>query len=423
MQTLKLKVKGLAKKILEYRIEDDVRIYQLKHTGFALKKSLTKQAYREYGGCAIEPKKIIFDNYMGRGYGCNSKYVTEELLKSGGEFDIVWTVKDIEKHRDEFPEGVRLVEYGSKEAMREYYTAGVWVLNYHLIAYFNKGLVKRKGQSYIQLWHGSFGIKRIENDCDCLTKSPSWTYLAKKNAQSTDYWISNSTFESGVYRRAFWSVEQILEFGHPRNDLFFRENLTEVEEKVKKSLGVSREERILLYVPTFREDLRFPEQKLDVRGLKQALEEKTKENWRIVVRLHPRMQGELEMVCAHADGQVLRADDYPDIQELLAASGVVVTDYSSCIFDFMLTRRPGFLFAPDIKDYNQERGFYYPLEETPFPLAENNEELLAAVRNFSRREYEQRVEQFLTGKGSKEDGHAAERVSALIEKIIREKES
>lgn len=423
MQTIKLKVKGLAKKFFEYRIEDDIRIYQLKHTGIALKKSLTKQTFREYGGCAIEPEKIIFDNYMGRGYGCNSKYVTEELLKSGRNFDIVWTVKEIEKHKDEFPEGVRLVEYGSKEAMREYYTAGVWVLNYHLIAYFNKGLVKRENQSYIQLWHGSFGIKRIENDCDCLTQSSSWTYLARKNAQNTDYWISNSTFESGVYRRAFWSVEQVLEFGHPRNDLFFREDLAVVEDKVRKSLGISRGERIALYVPTFRENLQFPEQKLDACGLKRVLEERTKESWRIVVRLHPRMQGALETVCTHVDGQVVRADGYPDIQELLAASQIVVTDYSSCIFDFMLTRRPGLLFAPDIKDYNQERGFYYPLEETPFPLTESNEELFAAVRNFNRREYEERVEQFLAEKGSKEDGHAAERVCALIEKIIKEKES
>lgn len=423
MQTIKLKIKGLAKKFISYRIEDDVRIYQLKHTGFALKKSLTKQTYRKYGDSAVDPKKIIFDNYMGHGYGCNSKYVTEELLKSGRDYDIVWTVKNIEKHRDEFPEGVRLVEYGSDEAMREFYTAGTWVLNYHLIAYFNKGLVKREGQSYIQLWHGSFGIKRIENDCDCLTNSQSWTYLARKNARSTDYWISNSSFESGVYRRAFWSVKQVLEFGHPRNDLFFQEDLSRVEEKVRKSLGIGKGERLALYVPTFREDLQFPGQKLDVGGLKQALEEKTKEAWRIVVRLHPRMQGELETVCAGVDGQVLRADDYPDIQELLAASQTVITDYSSCIFDFMLTGRPGFLFAPDIKEYDRERGFYYPLEKTPFPLAESNEELFAAVRNFSQRAYKERVEQFLAGKGSKEDGHAAERVCALIDKIIREKES
>lgn len=423
MQTIKLKIKGLIKKFFTYTIEDDVRIYRLKHTGFTLKRSLTKQAFQEYGTCAIEPRKIIFDNYMGHGYGCNSKYVTEELLKHHRNLDIVWTVKDIEKHRDEFPEGVRLVEYGSKQAMQEYYTAGVWVANYHLIAYLNKGLVKRDGQSYIQLWHGSFGIKRIENDCDCLTKSPSWTYLAKKNAENTDYWISNSDFESRVYRRAFWSVDRILEFGHPRNDLFFRENQKELREKVRRSLGIGMDEQIVLYVPTFREDLHFPEQKLDVRGLKQTLEEKTAEHWRVVVRLHPRMKGALETVCANVDEQVLSADDYPDIQELLAASQTVITDYSSCIFDFLLTKRPGFLYAPDIKSYHQERGFYYPLEETPFPLAESNEELFAKMKGFSRTEYEARVEQFLEGKGSKEDGHAAERVCALIEKIVREKEN
>ena len=210
MQKIKVRIKTFVKKFFDYTIENDVRVYRLKHTPFCMKCSLTKQALREYGVYAVEPKKIIFDNYMGHGYGCNSKYVTEELLKRRKDLDVVWTVKDIEKCKDEFPKGVRLVEYGSKQAMYEYYTAAVWIPNYHLIAYFNKGLTKRNGQIYIQLWHGSFGIKRIENDCDCLTKSPSWTYLAKKNAQNTDCWISNSTFETNVYRRAFWSTRQIL---------------------------------------------------------------------------------------------------------------------------------------------------------------------------------------------------------------------
>ena len=423
MQTIKEKIKGLAKNVIEYKIEDDTRIYRLKHTGLVLRNSLTAKTCRKYGNLAIEPKKIIVDNYMGHGYGCNSKYVTEELLKSDRNYDIVWTVKEKEKHRHEFPKEVRLVEYGSEEAMREFYTAGVWVLNYHLIAYFNKGLVKRAGQSYIQLWHGSFGIKRIENDCECLTGSQSWTYLAKKNAQSTDYWISNSSFESDVYRRAFWEVKNVLEYGHPRNDLFFSRDMQGAEKKVKKMLGIGEEERIALYVPTFRENLEFPEYKLDVGRLRQTLEEKSGATWRIVVRLHPRVHGELEMVCTNMDEMIISADLYPDIQELLAASQIVITDYSSCIFDFLLTGRPGFLFAPDLEAYDQERGFYYPLTETPFPLAQSNEELLELVKRFDRKEYKKRVQRFLEGKGSKENGTAAEQVGALIDRIIKEKES
>lgn len=79
------------------------------------------------------------------------------------------------------------------------------------------------------------------------------------------------------------------------------------------------------------------------------------------------MQNSLEKVCIDEKKQIVKADAYPDIQELLAAAQVVITDYSSCIFDFLLTVRPGFLFVPDLEHYDQERGFYYKLEETPFP--------------------------------------------------------
>ena len=164
MQAIKKKLKRIIKLFITYKIENDTRVYQLKYTPFTVKKSLIKKTFQQYGNTSINTKKIIFDNYMGHGYGCNCKYVTEELIRRGTDFDLVWIVKDANAHKGEFPPKVRLVEYGSKEAMFEYYTAAVWVCNYHLIHYWNQGLVKRFGQYYIQMWHGSFGIKKIEKN-------------------------------------------------------------------------------------------------------------------------------------------------------------------------------------------------------------------------------------------------------------------
>ena len=422
MQAIKKKLKRIIKLFITYKIENDTRVYQLKYTPFTVKKSLIKKTFQQYGNTSINTKKIIFDNYMGHGYGCNCKYVTEELIRRGTDFDLVWIVKDANAHKGEFPPKVRLVEYGSKEAMFEYYTAAVWVCNYHLIHYWNQGLVKRFGQYYIQMWHGSFGIKKIEKNCDCLTNSQSWTYLAKKNSQNTDFWISNSFFEDEVYQNAFWSVKNILKLGHRRNDIFFKDGQDLVEKKVRKSLSIDGKDKILLYVPTFREKLDFPNYKLDIEKLKKALEKKTDQSWKIVVRLHPRMQNSLEKVCIDEKKQIVKADDYPDIQELLAAAQVVITDYSSCIFDFLLTVRPGFLFVPDLEHYDQERGFYYKLEETPFPIAHTNEELIHNIENFNQEKYSMQVEDFLKKKGSVEDGEASVRVCNLIESIVSEKE-
>ena len=95
VQTVKKRIKEAIKVFVSYTIEDDVRIYRLKHTPFQIRRSLTDQTKKEYGSCPVNPKKIVFDNYMGHGYGCNCKYVTEELLKRRKDLELVWIVKNV----------------------------------------------------------------------------------------------------------------------------------------------------------------------------------------------------------------------------------------------------------------------------------------------------------------------------------------
>lgn len=423
---MKKRLKSLIKKLIklcwDYTIEDDYRILSLKHTPIRIRCSITKKAWNAFGALPIAENKLVFDNYMGRGYGCNTKYVTEVLLRRRSDLDIVWTVRQADLHRREFPEGVRLVEYGSREALQEYYTAAVWVCNYHLNAYFNRGLEKRQGQTYIQMWHGSLGIKKIERDCDNLTSMKHWDYLARKNSNATDYWISNSTFESGIYERGFWNVHNIMELGHPRNDIFFREDNSQLVEKVKRRLDISMEDKLVLYVPTFRESGEFPADILCVEDIVSGLSKRFGGNFVFVVRRHPRMEKALSVYAAGDLAPVVDGSGYPDIQELLAASDVVITDYSSCIFDFLLTRRPGFIYAPDIERYNTERGFYYRLEEAPFPIAERKEQLLDNIAHFNQAEYEEKIGLFLEKQGCMEHGYAAEEVCDLIEDILDRKD-
>lgn len=419
---IKIKIKKFIKKFIDYTIIEDNRIYTLRHTKISVKSSLTRKFEQSHGKLSIVPNKIVVDNYMGQGYGCNPKYVTEALLADEKTYDIVWVVKNVEAKRNEFPEGIRLVEYLSEDAMYEYATAKIWLCNYHLISYFNRGLCKKPGQTYIQMWHGSFGIKKIENDCKILTENKAWTYLAEKNSKNTDYWISNSLFETEIYRRAFWDVKGIKEFGHPRNDIFFRNNEEEITSLVKRRLDINQKENIVLYVPTLREINDFPKEGIDVDMLTKTLEECTGQSWCIVVRLHPRMRGKLENVCTGCTDKIYHGDDYPDIQELLCAAQIVITDYSSCIFDFLLSKKPGFIYAPDMEAYNNERGFYYKLEETPFPIAVDNGQLCENIKNFDNNTYQKKLETFLEDKSSVEDGRASERVKTLIENILSEKE-
>ena len=109
---------------------------------------------------------------------------------------------------------------------------------------------------------------------------------------------------------------------------------------------------------------------------------------------------------------------YPDIQELMLIADIGITDYSSWIYDYVLTRKPGFIFAEDIEEYNTERGFYYKLETTPFAIARNNEELFDCIMNFDLSIYQNKVDKFLSNKGCIEDGKASYRVVEKIKEIM-----
>lgn len=420
-----MSLRSLAKKVIDYTIEEDYKVYRLKKTPFAYRKNFTEDFRKRYGDLPICKNKVVFDNYMGGGYGCNGKYVLEYLLKEEPEFaeklDLVWITKDAKNRREMFPEQVRLVEYDSQEAMQEYATAHVWIKNFQMVHYLNKGLVKRDGQVYVQMWHGSFGIKKIESGVGYLQKDRAWLALAKKNAKYTDYWISNSKFETEVYKDAFWCAGEILEYGHPRNDLFFKDT-TEISKKVRQKYGIGEEKKIFLYVPTFRDKNRLQVLMPDRDKILECISKRFGGEWVFALRNHPRYAVN-EKLCVRereeeCDTPLIDVTDYADMQELLASADAVLTDYSSAIFDFALTGRPGFLLVEDYDAYKDLRGLYYPPEETPFAVAYSEEELLAQIVQFDEEVYRKKVEDFLAEKGSVEDGKAAGRVAGLIKEII-----
>lgn len=370
-----------------------------------------------YGKNEIVPNKIVCDNYMGKPFGCNSKYVVNKLLeKYPDELDIVWTATKKEMKSKSYPEGVRVVKYGAVAAKKEYSSAKVWLTNYHKVSYAKQGMYRKDGQYYIQMWHGSLGIKKIENNVSCLTENATWLQFAQESSRMTTHWISNSAFETNIYKTAFWDAENILEYGHPRNDLLINQD-PEIINKVKEYYDIT-DKKILFYAPTFREDYRLDCYQIDYAALKEALEEKFGGEWVFVVRLHPRV-GKFASTLLPKEDYIVNATYYPDIQELLLSADCMISDYSSCIFDFLLTRRPAFIFATDIEEYNTERGFYYPLESTPFPIALDNESLINNVHSFNSESYAVKAQEFLDSKGCIEDGNASERVADLIMELVR----
>ena len=369
----------------------------------------------------IDNNKIVIENFNGNSYGCNPKYITEEILRRKLPYDIVWLVRSVKKEEEKnvFPPNVRLVGYGTKQGLKELASAKLWIDNQRKNYFIKKGLTKKNGQYYIQTWHGSLGIKKLDADVGAFTNEykQEWVERAKYDSSMWDFLLTNSEFENKIFRHALWYNNEIKQFGHPRNDIFFK-NTSSIHKKVKDFYNIPESKKILLYVPSFRDDENIDCYKLDYSNILKELENKFGEEWVCITRLHPRAK-KFDKYIIPEQKNIIDGTFYPDIQELLVSADAAITDYSSCIFDFMLSKKPGFIFATDIEKYNTDRGFYYPLEETPFPISRNNKELCENIKNFDMVKYKQDVENFLQNKGCMEDGHASERVVDLIEELMK----
>ena len=370
----------------------------------------------------VQKDKIVFENFNGNSYGCNPKYIAEEIIKRNLPYELVWLVRSVtkEKEKNVFPEQIRLVGYGSKQALKELASAKIWIDNQRKNYFLKKGLRKKEGQYYIQTWHGSLGIKKLDADVDAFVGElkQEWVNRSKLDSSMMDYLLTDSEFENEIFRRALWFNNEIKEFGHPRNDIFFKDS-TKIKQKVRDFYNIPEDKKILLYVPSFRDSGNIDCYDLDYEKILKAMEDRFGGDWICLARLHPRTKKYDKELITESD-KLIDACFYPDIQELLVSSDAAITDYSSCIFDFMLSRKPAFVFATDIKDFNNDRGFYYPLEATPFPIAVNNKELVENVLNFDDEKYQKDITEFLEDKGCMEDGHASERVVDLIEQIMKE---
>lgn len=358
----------------------------------------------------INSKKVVISSYQGKGYGDNGKYIVDELIKRSNEFDIVWLLNpelfEVEKHK----ENIRYVKYGTLRALYELCTAKFWIDNARKDFY----PLKRKNQYYIQTWHGGLGIKKIEGDV-VNTLNKEYVRLAKNDSKMADLFISNSKHLTEIYKRAFWYSGEILECGYPKNDLFFKDN-RDLKNKVKHYFQIDEDTNILLYAPTFRSENSLDCYNIDYYRILNTLEELTGLKWKILLRFHPKLIG-LDSKFDF-NNSVLNATSYSDMQELVIASDMLISDYSSCLFDGAMGKIPTFIYATDIKDYITDRGFYFKLEELPFLISENNDQLVENIISFNKEMYHDKIDKFNMRVGLQETGIASKLIVDRIMEII-----
>jgi CDP-glycerol glycerophosphotransferase len=356
----------------------------------------------------------VYVAYDGRQYEGNVRAIYEELIRRGDDREHIWVVKD-----GAFvpPGSAELGAEGSirptvvRAGSREHYEALARSRNLITNAFLPTWFRAREDQRVVQTWHGT-PAKRIGNDLPHMARDPrppAWHRQAAE-VRNWDLLISQSPWATPILRRAFGYQGEIIESGYPRNDLLSAAERGsgggEQAAAIRRRLGVPDDVRLVLYAPTYRDyDRKNASVKLDLTRARQALGA----DHRLLVRAHS-MQA---TPVVPDDGFAVDVTTYPDIADLLLVADVLITDYSSVMFDFAATGRPMVFFAYDLERYSAKRGLYLDLAaQAPGPLLGSAAEVLEAVRGIDAvaRDHADAYAAFQRTYAPRDDGKATCRV-------------
>lgn len=348
---------------------------------------------------------VLYNSFTGRQYSDSPRAIHEELVARGLPLEHRWVVLD---GQVALPGTAQAVRVNGRDWYEAYATSRYIVTNQHLPEWFRR----RDGQVVVQTWHGT-PLKRIAHDiADVRFADP--TYLEKLSVETPNWSVllSPNRFSTPILRRAFRFDGEVLESGYPRNDVL-RRGRDVTAARVRAGLGLPDGKKVVLYAPTWRDDEYYGagryklQLQLDLDRAAAALGD----DHVLLVRSHPNVADEIPQA---GGGFVWDVSRYPDIADLLATTDILITDYSSVMFDFANTGRPMLFFTYDLEHYRDKlRGFYVDFEaEAPGPLLGTSDEVIDALRDIGAvtRRYRDAYQEFAARACDLDDGHATARV-------------
>lgn len=347
----------------------------------------------------LKRDRVLFYLVNRRGYTCNPKYIAEYLASAYSDAAEIVFVSDYPDTCEEITEkGFKVISSGTIKFFWYYSTAAVIVTNDAWPAYF----FRRKSQLSINTWHGGINYKHIGFAYLGINDKTAYELFKLKN-QQPDIFISGSgAFTKDTSESFGFNQEVFLNCGLPRNDVFFND-FSGISSRVRIKYEVPADYHIVLYAPTFRQQLKSETYGIDICTVLSALNNRFGSKWILFYRGHPFLKA------LHEKKELVDVSEHGDMQELLCAAEVLISDYSSCMWDYILTKRPCFVYAPDRDKYDQtDRSFAIPIEKWPYPVAMNNAELSRAIEHFDEEDYlhniskhHQEMESFDRGTASK----------------------
>lgn len=351
----------------------------------------------------VKKGRIVFDSYLGEQYSCNPKALYEYLLnKNVGNFEFIWAFKEPEKFaflKDN--KNTEICKYRSFKHKFYSFTAQMIVFNFHR----TNEMPSRKGQIRLQTWHGGGCYKKTGKGIGYNSSIHNWVLERQSKYDITHYISSSQFFTDEVIRSQYSFSGEILNIGMPRNDLLFSYD-GNMRSSVRTKLNIPQDCFAVLYAPTYRDngDKLLP---LDVTGLSDSIEKRFGKRALVLYRAHRFSENS-------GTDNVTDVSDYPDMQELLLACDMLISDYSSSIWDFSFTKKPCLLYTPDLDEYEKMRGFDKDIYSWGFPVCRDNEALRNSILNFDEEQFKRNMDKHHSDLGSFESGTSCEQILMLL---------
>lgn len=385
------------------------------------KERLSKWQFFFYKLCfkflPVNKKAVVFQSFYGKSYSDNPKAIYEEMLAQDCDMKAVWVINNL---KTEIPGNPILVR---PRSFKYYYYMAIsnyFVNNGNFPDFFQK----RKGMIFLQTWHGT-PLKKLGFDVDpkALAYEENTSPALLNRIKKWDYLIGPNTYTSEILQRAYKFKKKMLNVGYPRNDIFYKENIETKIMDIKEKLNIPLNKKVILYAPTWR-DYEFQngnqhkayEFKFDIKTFK----ERFGEEYILLLRLH---YFDASRIRLHSSDEfIYNVSSYDDIGELYLISDLMITDYSSVMFDYANLNRPMIFYTYDLKRYaSQIRGFYFNFtEEAPGPIVTDQEQLFDAIEksDMLQGEYQIKYDQFKERFCHWEDGQASKRTIDAVFKNL-----
>lgn len=355
----------------------------------------------------VKKNRVMIYIHDRKGFTCNPKYIVKRLVEQyGDKLEILWVTMHPETCQELTELGVTVLKSNTPSQILKYFRTRFFITN----DAFPSWAMHRWNQKWMNTWHGAMNYKHIGYDY-LAPMSPLAARIFKIKNRQPDYFLSGSKFFTDDTSVSFRLDSKIfVSSGLPRNDVFFQDQ-DAICKKVRNHYNIDAAVHLAMFAPTFRRGMKSDTFGMDFDMVRNALSQRFGGEWVILFRNHNFVKGKQKY------GGAIDVSAYHDMQELMCVSDVLISDYSSCLYDFCMTKRPSFVYATDLDNYmNNDRSFAYPFEKWPYPVARSNEELVTQISNFDEQSHISKIEAHLMDAGAYDNGTASEQVADIIAK-------